>query len=69
MTQEITIKKSTYNQILVGIVVLAVAFSFATGYMLGGSGSITGNVVAQQHNSPPPSSNHSSNSLQEYKFL
>ena len=52
MTQEITIKKSTYNQILVGIVVLAVAFSFATGYMLGGSGSITGNVVAQQQPQP-----------------
>ncbi len=36
MTEELTIKKSTYNQILAGVVVLAIALSFTTGFVLGG---------------------------------
>lgn len=52
MSQEVTIKKSTYNQILVGIVVLAVALSFAGGYILGGAGSAPSGAAAQQPQQP-----------------
>ncbi len=46
--QQITIKKSTYKMILSSLVIIAVAFSFTTGFLLGGAGAInsTGQVVA-----------------------
>lgn len=50
MAQEVTIKKSTYNQILAGVVVLAVALAFSGGYIIGGAGkatTLTGGTLQQ----------------------
>jgi|SRR3989344_4704172 len=58
MSEQIAIKKSTYNQILAGIVVLAIAFSFTAGYLVGGAGNgtTTGTtqVVQQQPTQQAP---------------
>ncbi len=45
---QISIKKSTYTKMLTAIFIIAVAFSFTTGFMLGGVGKIgaTGQAVA-----------------------
>lgn len=50
MTDEITIRKSTYNRILAGIVVMAVVLSFTLGFMVGNGGkaTVTGALVAAQ---------------------
>jgi protein-disulfide isomerase len=50
MAEEISIKKSTYNKILVAVIVLAVAFSFAAGFILGGgaTGRATGTTTVTQ---------------------
>ena len=59
MTDEsITIKKATFNKLLVGLVVVLIAFSFTAGFMLGGgklSGTATqtGNEVQQQPTQQP----------------
>jgi protein-disulfide isomerase len=56
MSQEVTIKKSTYNQILAGIVVLAIAFSFTLGFVIGEGkigGSATNQVVQQPQQQAP----------------
>ena len=52
MAQEVTIKKSTYNQILAGVFVLAVAFAFSGGYIFRDSMS-TGTAFVQQPPAPP----------------
>ncbi len=58
MTDEnITIKKATFNRLLVGFVVVLIAFSFTAGFMLGGgklsgTGAQTGNEVQQQPTQP-----------------
>jgi len=39
--EHVTLKKSTYNKILLSVVVLLVAVSFSAGFMIGGSGSGT----------------------------
>jgi protein-disulfide isomerase len=45
--ENITVKKSTFNKLLVSFVVVVVVLSFAAGFIMGGgSGSITGAVVA-----------------------
>lgn len=49
---DVTIKKSTYNQVLAGIVVLAIALSFASGYILGGGGKAPTAAVVQQQQQP-----------------
>jgi len=47
--ETVSIKKSTYNKMLVALVVVLVAFSFTAGFILGGAGkSTTGTVTAQQ---------------------
>ncbi|MBI2232627.1 MAG: DsbA family protein [Candidatus Aenigmarchaeota archaeon] len=44
--EHVTIKKSTYNKILAGLVVVMVAFSFSLGFILGGSGKTAVNIAA-----------------------
>lgn len=53
MSDQITIKKSTYNKILAVVVVMAVAFSFTAGFVLGGSGKTTANIVAGSAQAQP----------------
>src|SRR3989344_9166824 len=53
MAQEVTIKKSTYNKILAGVFVLAVALAFSTGYVFGGMGGTTGAAAAVQQPQQP----------------
>lgn len=49
MTEEhISIKKSTYNKLLVGLVVLLIAFSFSFGFILGSGGGATGKIITTQ---------------------
>lgn len=45
MSEQVTIKKSTYNKILAAVVVLAIALSFTAGYVTGGSGKATANIA------------------------
>ncbi len=45
MSDQITIKKSSYNKILAAVVVLAIAFSFTAGYVIGGNGKATTNIA------------------------
>lgn len=39
--EHVTIKKSTYNKLLIGLVVVLIAFSFSFGFILGGAGRAT----------------------------
>lgn len=60
----ITLKKSTYNKIMICIVVLLVAVSFSGGFILGGNGrgtSGTGTVVQQQQPTQPAGNNNNNN--------
>lgn len=53
--ETVVINKSTYNKLLGAVIVLLIAFSFAGGYILGGSGKVitTAAVVAPQNNNLP----------------
>lgn len=54
MADEVTMKKSTYNKLLVGFVVVLIAFSFTAGFLFGSAGS-TGTVTDREQAVPSPS--------------
>ena len=57
MSEMIAIKRSTYNKLLAGLVIILIAFSFISGFILGGAGktSVTGSITgAQQQGAQQP---------------
>src|SRR3989338_4053129 len=56
--ETVTIKRSTYTKLLAALVIVAVAFSFTGGYVVGNNSvnslPTTGNVVAQQPTQQAP---------------